>query len=143
MTNIVPPASKGAWFDPTKAVDLDNTITDSDTIANTATIVDQKAGATGEPDQPIPETAVTAVDGTITAAGALNSTTSRRSLSSGFIRRSPSNYETVFTGTGTGPNDRDGSIQGTAYLTFTTVNNATYNIDDCLAFCDGIEQCGM
>jgi len=143
VTNIVPPALKGAWFDPTKNIDLGSTVTDSDTIANTATIVDQKTGATGEPDQPIPETAVTAVDGTITAAGSLNtnSTSSRRSLSSGFARRSPSNYDTVFTGTGTGPTDRDGSIEGTAYLTFTTVNNATYNINDCLAFCDGIEQC--
>ncbi len=58
-------------------------------------------------------------------------------------RRSPGLYETVFTGSGTGPNDRDASIHGTAFLTFTTVDNSTYNIAACEAFCDGIETCGM
>ncbi|KDR73283.1 hypothetical protein GALMADRAFT_270127 [Galerina marginata CBS 339.88] len=140
--NIVPPASKGAWFNPAASVDLDSTITDSDTIANTATIVDQKTGASGSPDQPIPDTAITAVDGQLTAAGSTSATTSRRSFSrSSLTSRASSNYETVFSGTGTGPNDRDGSIEGTAYLTFTLVSNSTYNVDDCLAFCDSVELC--
>lgn len=139
----MPPASKGTWYNPAAAVDLSGTTTDSDSIANTAAIVDQKSGATGDPDQPIPDTAVTAVDGQLTAAGSSDSSSTRRSFTGNpIVSRSPSDYETVFTGSGTGPSDRDASIEGTAYLTFTLVNNATYNINDCLAFCDGVEQCG-
>ncbi|PPQ82096.1 hypothetical protein CVT25_014342 [Psilocybe cyanescens] len=141
VSNIVPPASKGTWFNPAAAVDLSGTTTDSDSIANTAAIVDQKSGATGEPDQPIPDTAITAVDGQLTAAGSSDPSTRRSLPGNTFVSRSPSDYETVFTGTGVGPTDRDASIEGTAYLTFTLVNNATYNINDCLAFCDSVEQC--
>ncbi|KIM37622.1 hypothetical protein M413DRAFT_20272 [Hebeloma cylindrosporum] len=140
VTTIVPPASRGTWNDPANALDLTGTDTDIDTIVSTANIVDQKAGATGDPDQPIPETAITAVDGQITAAGTNNTSSSRR-RSTGFSRRGASNYEVVFSGTGTGPDDRDGSIQGTAYLTFTLVPNSTYNVDACLAFCDSVELC--
>jgi len=141
VTNIVPPASKGVWNDPANALDLTGTDTDTDIIVSTANIVDQKAGATGDPNQPIPETVITAVDGQLTAAGTSNDTSSRR-RSTGYSRRSASDYELVFSGTGTGPNDRDGSIQGTAYLTFTLVPNSTYNVDACLAFCDSVELCG-
>jgi len=62
----------------------------------------------------------------------------RRSL---LFSRDPSDYEEVFTGSGTGPNDRDASIEGTAYLTFGLVDNSTYNVDACLAFCDSVDQC--
>ena len=110
----------------------------------TAQVVDQKAGAVGAPNQPVPETTITAVDGQLTAAGSGNSTTgddstvSTRRRSVGFAhahgqhlsQRALTDYEEVFSGIG-GPNDkaaRDASIQGTAYLTFTLVNNATYNV---------------
>lgn len=142
VTTIVPPASQGAWNDPANALDLTGTTTDTDTIVSTANIVDQKSGATGDPDQPIPETTITAVDGQLTAAGTANSTSSSRRRSTEIFRRDASDYELVFSGTGTGPNDRDGSIEGTAYLTFTLVPNSTYNVDACLAFCDSVELCG-
>lgn len=139
----MPPASKGTWYNPATALDLTGTGTDTDSIVNTALAVNQTAGAAGatDPNQPIPPTQVTAVDGTLTAAGSVdgNTTSSRRSL---LFSRDPSDYEEVFTGSGTGPNDRDASIEGTAYLTFGLVDNSTYNVDACLAFCDSVDQCG-
>lgn len=143
VTTIVPPSSQGVWDDP-NTLDPNASVTDSDTIANTAAIVDQKATADGTPDQPIQPTVVTAVDGQLTSDGQLGSDSGSGSSDPSTRRRRDINdYQQVFAGTGTGPNDRDGSIQGTAYLTFTLVNNATYNVADCLAFCDGITQCGM
>lgn len=127
------------------ALNLNGTNTDSDTIANTATTVDQKSGASSDDlpaDHPPPPTTVTAVDGDIT-----NQTiSSRRELApirrvpgrfarSTPIRRDVDGFEQVFAGTGTGPTDRDGSVEGTAYLTFTTVNNSTYNVNDCVTWC--------
>ncbi|KAF8654305.1 hypothetical protein AX16_003533 [Volvariella volvacea WC 439] len=50
-------------------------------------------------------------------------------------------YHTVFEGTGTGEGDRDAAIQGTAYLTYTVVSNATYNVDACLAHCSQVPGC--
>ncbi|KJA20046.1 hypothetical protein HYPSUDRAFT_68822 [Hypholoma sublateritium FD-334 SS-4] len=55
--------------------------------------------------------------------------------------RSTSSYTLVFPGTGTGPTDRDGSIQGSGYLTYTVVSNATYNVAACLQFCDSVSGC--
>ncbi|KAF8178700.1 hypothetical protein BJ912DRAFT_649320 [Pholiota molesta] len=144
VTNIIPPASKGLPFNPATAIDLSDTVTDTDTIISTAQTIDQKSGPTGSPDQPVPDTAVTAVDGQITTAGSANSTDipTRRSFSRHApSRRSPRAYELAFSGSGTGPSDRDASIHGTAFLTFTTVNNATYNIADCEAFCDTTDNC--
>lgn len=51
-------------------------------------------------------------------------------------------YEEVFSGSGTARADRDGSIQGTAYLTYTVVPNSTYNVDACLDFCNSVNGCG-
>ncbi|CAA7263587.1 unnamed protein product [Cyclocybe aegerita] len=143
VTTVVPPASKGVWNDPANALVLDGTLTDIQTIVDTAAVVDQKAGATGEPDQPIPDTAVTAVDGQLTTAGMhdANSTSTRRSILQRSSRRSVDDYELVFSGTGFAPEDRDASIQGTAYLTFTLVPNATYNVAAYLNFCDTVQQC--
>ena len=70
-----------------------------------------------------------------------SSTNSRRSLN--LAKRLTSGYEQVFAGTGTGPNDRDASIEGTAYLTYTVVDNSTYNVQQCLDFCDRVDGCGM
>lgn len=146
VTTIVPPFSQGQWNAPSNALTLNGTYTDTSTIASTVNVVDQKTSTTGDipPNQPVADTAVTAVDGQVTAAGT-NSTASRRSFvtrSEGFAKRSPSDYELVFSGTGTTPNDRDASIEGTAYLTYTLVSNATYDVDDCLAQCDRVETCG-
>ncbi|KAF8805644.1 hypothetical protein BYT27DRAFT_7258024 [Phlegmacium glaucopus] len=145
VTNIVPPCSKGQWNDPSNALTLDGTFTDATTITSTANTVDQKAGATDDtpPNQPVADTVVTAVDGEVTDAGT-NSTATPRSLltrSEGYLKRSPSDYELVFSGTGTGPSDRDAAIEGTAYLTYSLVSNATYDVDDCLAKCDQVEIC--
>ncbi|KAF8186319.1 hypothetical protein BJ912DRAFT_1022842 [Pholiota molesta] len=90
------------------------------------TDLDTIRGPTGAPDQLVSDTAVPAVDGQITTPGSTNSTDipTRRS----FSRHAPS---------------RHASIHGTAFLTFTTVNNATYNIARCEAFCDTIDNCGF
>ncbi|KAJ7589536.1 hypothetical protein C8J56DRAFT_1076194 [Mycena floridula] len=109
-----------------------------DSIVKTASIIDQKDGATGSTVPPeIPPVTVTAVDST-------RRELSRHTIPGRFanvVKRARSDYTTVFTGTGTGLDDRDGLIEGTAYLTFTLVDNSTYNIDACLAQCDSIPQC--
>ncbi|KAJ7597742.1 hypothetical protein C8J56DRAFT_327407 [Mycena floridula] len=148
LTNAGTLVEKGATpaADP-GAQDLSNTQTDTETIVNTVSIVDQKDGAAGSTVPPeIPPVTVTAVDGQLTNQ-TVDSTT-RRELSrrvpgrfANAVKRARSDYTTVFTGTGTGLDDRDGSIQGTAYLTFTLVDNSTYNIDACLAQCDSIREC--
>ena len=143
VTTVVPPGSKGVWNDPANTLDLSGTTTDTDTILATAQTVDQKSGADGDPNQPIPITTVTAVDGQLTPDGTSSGSTTPRRRSTGVSRRSPADYQLVFSGTGTGPTDRDGSIQGTAYLTFTVVDNSTYNVNACLAFCDSVQQCGL
>ncbi|KAK7042954.1 hypothetical protein VNI00_008691 [Paramarasmius palmivorus] len=133
------------------SVDLSNTSTDSDGIASAIQQVDQKTGATdasAQPNQAPPETAVTAVDGNVLdVAIPVSNAPARRSLlpvraaSAKFRRQNLGNYKQVFAGTGTGPGDRDGSIQGTAYLTYTLVPNNTYSVEPCLAFCDRVPGC--
>lgn len=117
---------------------LEGTETDTDKIASTVRIVNQKSGVPldASPDQPPPPTSITAIDGELTNN---NSTISRRFFLS---TRSIDNYEVIFQGTGTGPNDRDGSIEGTAYLTFTVLPNTTYDVPGCLSFCDHVSECG-
>lgn len=147
---IIAPALQGVPATISDPPDFNGTTTDTDTIVSTALQVDQKAGATTDapPDQPAANTTVTAVDGDLVNATITTptDTPTRRGLSSAsdarLSRRNNSNYELVFWGTGTGPNDRDAAIEGTAYLTYTVVSNATYDIDDCLAFCDSVETCG-
>ncbi|KAF8186315.1 hypothetical protein BJ912DRAFT_927225 [Pholiota molesta] len=143
----VPPASKGLLFNPTTVIHLSDIITDMTQSSQLyKQTIDHKGGLTGAPDQLVSDTAVPAVDGQITTPGSTNSTDipTRRSFSRHApSRRSPRAYELAFSGSGTGPNDRDASIHGTAFLTFTTVNNATYNIARCEAFCDTIDNCGF
>ncbi len=123
--------------------DFNGTTTDSVTITETALIVDQKTSAPADapPDLPPANTTITALDGDL-----VNATipASRRGLSSEvpIARRTNSNYEMVFNGTGTALSDRDGSIEGTAYLTYSLVSNATYDVEDCLALCDRVSGCG-
>jgi len=140
---VVPPSLQGTWNDP-NSLSLNGTETDTTSIIDTANAVQQKGGATGEPDQPVPATAVTAVDGQLTTAGSgsdsgSSNVTSRSTVS----RRDASDYELVFGGTGISATSRDASIEGTAYLTYTLVPNSTYNVDACLSFCDSVELCGM
>ncbi|KIJ50323.1 hypothetical protein M422DRAFT_245576 [Sphaerobolus stellatus SS14] len=142
VTNVVPPASRGQSNPSNNTLDLTGTVTDAGTIAQTVDIVDQKAGVPVDaaPNLPVAETVVTAVDGQLTSAG----TSSKRSLASRSFatrKRAPSDYEQIFNGTGTDPSDRDASIEGTAYLTYTVVPNSTYNIDACLDFCDRVDGC--
>ena len=124
-------------------------MTDTENIVSTVYNVDQKSGADDTPpNQPVPDTAITAVDGVLTTDGGSGDAngSSRRSLFSerltGRDDSEPSDYECVFSGTGTGPNDRDASIEGTAYLTYNLVSNATYNVDACLRECDKVDICG-
>ena len=118
-------------------------MTDTEIIVATAKNVDQKSGAAVDtpPNQPVANTTLTAVDGSLTTAGSDGDSPSRRSFSERLTRRS-SDYELVFSGTGTGPNDRDAAIEGTAYLTYSLVSNATYDVEACLSKCDQIETCG-
>lgn len=68
---IIPPASRGVPNSVGNTLDLEGTQTDVDTIISTAQIVEQKDGPQADslPNQPIPETVVTAVDGELTEAG--------------------------------------------------------------------------
>ncbi|KIJ30951.1 hypothetical protein M422DRAFT_267472, partial [Sphaerobolus stellatus SS14] len=138
VVNVVVPPALGGLFTTGNALNLTNTQTDTATIVLTANIVDQKSGPPDDvpPNEPVPDTAVIAVDGKVTVSG----TPSRRSLPRRTMqKRSPSDYKLLFNGTGTGPNDRDASIDGTAYLTYTVVPNSTYSVDACLDFCDGVD----
>ena len=141
VTTIVPPASQGQWDAPSP--NLNGTVTDNKSIVATASDVDQKSGAAVDtpPNQPVANTTLTAVDGSLTTAGSGGDSPSRRSFSKRSTRRS-SDYELVFSGTGTGPHDRDAAIEGTAYLTYSLVSNATYDVDDCLSKCDQVDTCG-
>ncbi|THV08014.1 hypothetical protein K435DRAFT_709277 [Dendrothele bispora CBS 962.96] len=137
---IVSPASKAITDTLGSPLDTNGTHTDADTIVSTVSEVNQKSGATGDapPNLPPAPVSVTAVDGTLTnqTVDAVTGNT-RRDL----IQRSASDYEQLFDGTGTGPYDRDASIEGTAYLTYTVVDNSTYNIGQCLDFCDRVQGC--
>lgn len=132
------------------SVDPSSSTTDSDLIASTAQNVDQTAtvDSTAPPNQPVPETTVTAVDGDVAANATANS---RRSLSApeswiprqnkgnvALMSRANSDYVQVFGPATSGP---DASIQGTAYLTYKLVSNSTYNVDQCLSFCTAVPGC--
>ncbi|PFH45407.1 hypothetical protein AMATHDRAFT_51671 [Amanita thiersii Skay4041] len=147
--SIVPPANQGT---PDSGAATSNTsstdpMTDTDTIITTASVVQQKSGAGADtpPDQPVSDTAITAVDGNITDARSLSRrffpATLKRERSPDIAKRLLSGYTQLFSGTGTGPSDRDGAIEGTAYLTYTLVPNNTYNVDACLEFCNRVDRC--
>ena len=107
--------------------------------------VNEKGGANDNspPNPPVPETTVTAVDGQLltnqtTVSSAPSTLGSFQNTSTATKRQDPG-YEEVFTGSVSAP---DGSIKGTAYLTYTVLPNSTYDIDGCLSFCDRVDQCG-
>lgn len=132
--------------------DNGGTYTPEGDIIRTVHAVDQRRGANGDtpPGQPVAATAVTALDGEIVNNGdkrrrskpSLPNHISNRGNKGNFVQHLLSGYDQVFAGTGSGSKGRDGSIQGTAYLTYTIVSNSTYDVDACLAFCNLVPQCG-
>ncbi|TFK68010.1 hypothetical protein BDN72DRAFT_858751 [Pluteus cervinus] len=164
---IVPPGLSSAGADPESStlnpVDVTTANpTDIDTIISTIRQVNQKTGAEDKspPSPGVPETVVTAVDGNVTIAGqnsssllgVLHDTSAHPEVTTGSIigsssvsspsrKRMLDGYTTVFEGTGTGPNDRDASIQGTAYLTYKVLDNSTYDVDGCQDFCNSVPAC--
>jgi len=124
-------------------------VTDASTIASTAAIVNQKTGADDStpPNKPVPDTVVTAIDGRlVSSSDQANQTLARRGVErrekGGYVARDHSGYTLIFSGTGTSPSDRDAAVEGTAYLTYTLVPNATYNVEACLDYCDRTQYCG-
>ncbi|KAG6901664.1 hypothetical protein C0995_009445 [Termitomyces sp. Mi166 len=137
-TLYVPPAQRGVPGAP--SVSPPNVTTDTQSIADTASVVDQKSGAgtSAKPDLPVANTSVTAVDGQVLSSP---NTTAASTVSARAEKRTTTGYSQVFAGTGLRSTDRDASVEGTAYLTYTLVSNATYSVDDCLAFCDRVPGC--
>ncbi|KAJ7509556.1 hypothetical protein B0H11DRAFT_1252171 [Mycena galericulata] len=141
-TALTPPGQQGLPNQP--ADSTTSPTTDSDSIVQTVGQVNQKTSGAADapPNAAVPPTTVTALDGTVTnttIAGASTSTT-RRDIDIGrFGKRQAGQYVEIFSPLAAGVHDA--SIEGTAYLTYTVVSNATYNIADCLAFCDTVDGC--
>ncbi|TFK18038.1 hypothetical protein FA15DRAFT_683393 [Coprinopsis marcescibilis] len=117
--------------------------TDSELIAEVAETIDQKSGPGVDevPNQPVPDTIVTVVDGEATGEKSARQSRPAGDRARARRPRAVEDYTQVFAGTGTGASDRDASVQGTAYLTFTLVSNSTYNIEACLDFCSSVSGC--
>jgi len=138
---VVPPALQGASNqtpDDTPAPQPNNTL-----IVQTANQVDQKSGAPFDapPNLDVPPTMVTALDGTITntTIADLSAANSTRRRDVGRFGKRQSGFEKIFDGL---PADQhDASIEGTAYLTYTVVNNATYNVKACTDWCNTVQGC--
>ena len=139
-----PPTPNGAPTTFGNALKLNGTETDTQIIDSTVLSVNQKGGANDNspPNRPVTETTVTAVDGQVltnqTTVSSAPSTLGSFQNTSTVTKRQDSGYE-VFTGSVSGP---DGSIEGTAYLTYTVLPNSTYDINGRLSFCDSVDQCG-
>jgi hypothetical protein len=150
LGTLVPPALKGVPYSFGNVQDLTGTETDVQTIQTTANIIDQKAGATNDapPNKLVPETVVTAIDGQVVDSEPVAAKTNlaisafAAKTKAGKTKRSSLDYEQVLGRTGSRTTDRDGSIEGTAYLTYTVPSNATYNVDACLDFCSRVDGCG-
>ncbi|KAF5375613.1 hypothetical protein D9757_008547 [Collybiopsis confluens] len=145
--SLVAPANKGLPSTVADPSNFNGTTTDSDGIASIALQVDQRTGPTTEqPNLPAAKTTLTVIDGSL-LSNATNPVPRRNLATRAFAPESPrrdtSDYEMVFRGTGTGPHDRDASIIGTAYLTYTVVDNSTYDsgLQECLKFCDNTPGC--
>lgn len=141
----MPPGQHGKLNQPP-----DNTTAptpDNSAIVQTAGQVNQKSSVPldAPPTSNVPPTTVTAVDGDIVnatvASVAASGSRRRRNLGRlGKRQTTEDNYAEIFAPKAAGVHDA--SIEGTAYLTYTVVSNATYNIKDCLAFCDKVDGCG-
>ncbi|KAF8632774.1 hypothetical protein AX17_004761 [Amanita inopinata Kibby_2008] len=143
---IIPPAHQGKSVsnkDQTRHPE-----TDTNKIVSTVHIVHQKGGAdsNAHPNQAPLRTSVTAVDGRVEHQAVPrddkeHSGHRKREDGINIEKRILPGYTQVFAGTGTGPDDRDAAIEGTAYLTYTVVPNSTYNVDACLEFCNRVPGC--
>ncbi|KAJ7444465.1 hypothetical protein FB451DRAFT_1434334 [Mycena latifolia] len=139
-TALVPPGHQGVPNAPTTDTPPPPT-PDNAAIVQTAGQVDQKGGAASDaaPNTDVPPTTVTALDGTVTNTTIADATNSARRRDVGRFGKRQANFKQVFAPLPAG--QHDGSIQGTAYLTYTVVNNATYNVQACLNWCAGIDGC--
>ena len=146
MLDIVPPALAGIPISVANTLSPDDSVTDAFTIASTAAVVNQKSGADDStpPNEPVADTVVTALDGRLVASDDYtNQTLARRGAERREnVARDFSDYTLIFAGMGNGPSDRDAAVEGTAYLTYTLVPNATYNVEACLDYCDRTQYCG-
>ncbi|KAJ6478107.1 hypothetical protein C8R47DRAFT_641489 [Mycena vitilis] len=140
-TAIVPPGHQGA---PNQTPDATDAATpDNAVIADTVNQVNQKSSAPVDaaPNADVAPTTVTAIDGTVTndtIAGVSSSNSTRRRDVGRFGKRQPE-FQQVFAPLPAGQNDA--SIEGTAYLTYTVVNNATYNVKACTDWCATVPGC--
>ena len=98
VTTIVPPASQGDWNTPSP--NPKGTMTEIDNIFSAVHQVDQKSGAANTP--PVPNTAVTAIDDSLTTAGL-----------DGNSAADPPGYELVF-----GPTNSANNAPGVSFIYF-------------------------
>lgn len=121
--------------------------TDFSTIQRTASIINQKSGAVGVPNQSIAAVSLTANDANVLQTPTkIEVTYVRRDFEERDLeqpsRRAVTDYSQIFAGQGIGSSaPNDGSIVGTAYLTYTTVANSTYNVNACLNWCSTVTGC--
>ncbi|KIL57885.1 hypothetical protein M378DRAFT_357033 [Amanita muscaria Koide BX008] len=139
--NTVPPALRGKPVSVGNQLTADRGMTDSSKIVSTVSTVQQKGGASDStpPNNPVPNTSVTVIDGSITKKTVQNlvhSTAWSNGKRSTGVR---SSYTQVFSGTA----NKDAAVEGTAYLTYTLVPNNTYNTDACLDYCDRTVGCAF
>ncbi|KAJ7782055.1 hypothetical protein DFH07DRAFT_901039 [Mycena maculata] len=136
----LPPASQAAQDSASGTSDLPSNSTDTASIVQTAQMVNQKSGATDgtPPDLPQDPTQVTAVDGLIMVSNISNSNSTDVPVHRAG-KRAPSDYALVFNGN----NTYDAAVQGTAYLTYTLVSNASYaeGLAESFTFCDNTPGC--
>ncbi|KAH6883641.1 hypothetical protein BKA70DRAFT_1377997 [Coprinopsis sp. MPI-PUGE-AT-0042] len=98
--------------------------TDVGTIASLVTTVELKGGPAVDevPDLPPSDTLILAENGELT--GAERDISSNRFITPRSIAKR-----------------RYAAVEGSAYLTYTVVSNATYNVADCLNFCTRVDGC--
>ncbi|KAK7008308.1 hypothetical protein R3P38DRAFT_3211310 [Favolaschia claudopus] len=128
---LVPPGHQGLPHQsPDAATDTTPPTPDNDLIAATASQVDQKTS----PPIDTPPNADVPPHLHVSSANA-----TRRDLGRLGKRTAKPQFEKIFDGLPAG--QHDASVQGTAYLTYTVVNNATYNVQACLDWCTKIDGC--
>ncbi|KAF8216587.1 hypothetical protein K438DRAFT_1953502 [Mycena galopus ATCC 62051] len=122
------------------ALDTPSTLTDTASILDTASAVNQNQGAPTDdtpPGLPKAPPMVTALDGQIGLSNIPNSNSNSDSTGAG--RRDVSDYEQVFAGTA----GNDAPVVGTAYFTYILVTNSSYEDGkaQCLATCTNTKGC--